>query len=288
MDLKPFVEGIEKQNLNVEGVVVYQHGREIARRRWVPEQPKNVYSVSKSFASIAIGMAIDEGKLRLSDSVVRVMNREKRDPRWDALTLEHLLTMTMGHLDDERPEDLDGLFSLEISRDPGAYFFYDSGCTHLASAMFTKVTGATIRDYLLDRLFRPLGIPDPDWEESVDGFTLGGYGLRVRTTSMAVFGQFLLQRGKWLGKQLVSAAWIDSATRTQVPTMPSQNEGDYDIGYGYQFWTCRHGAYRCDGKDGQFIVVIPGLDAVVAISSNDENMKPILWAVWDYILPRLI
>jgi hypothetical protein len=69
--------------------------------------------------------------------------------------------------------------------------------------------------------------------------------------------------------------------------MPSQNEGDYDIGYGYQFWTCRHGAYRCDGKNGQFIVVIPGLDAVVAINSDDENMKPILWAVWDHILPQL-
>jgi len=288
MDIKPYVKGIEKQKLNVEGVIVYQHGREIARHRWIPEQPKHVWSVSKSFASIAIGMAIDEGKLRLSDRVAQVLNRKKPGPRWNALTLEHLLTMTMGHVGEARPEDLNGLLSLEITRDPGTYYFYDSGCSHLASAMFTRVMGVKIRDFLLNRLFRPLGIPDPNWQESSDGcFTLGGYGLEVSTSSMAVFGQFLLQKGNWQGKQLVSTAWLDRATRTQVQTMPTQDAPDYNIGYGYQFWTCRHGAFRCDGKDGQFIVVIPSLDAVVAISSNDENMKPILWTVWDYIFPQL-
>jgi CubicO group peptidase (beta-lactamase class C family) len=287
MDLKPYVEGIEKQNLNVDGVVVYQHGGEIARHRWIPEEPRHVWSVSKSFASIAIGMAVDEGKLRLSDRVVQILNREKREPRWNALTLEHVLTMTMGHPEYARTDNIDEIFTFEITREPGTYFLYDSSCTLLASAMFTKVTGQKIRDYLLDRLFRPLGIPDPFWEESVDGYTIGAVGLHISTSSMAVFGQFLLQRGNWHGKQLVSPSWIDRATRTQVPTRPSQNKSDYDIGYGYQFWTCRHGAYRCDGKNGQFVVVIPGLDAVVAINSDDENMKPILWAVWDHILPQL-
>jgi len=287
MDLKPYAEGIEEQDLNVEGVVVYQHGREIARRRWISERPRHVWSVSKSFTSIAIGMAIDEGKLKLSDHVTQVLGWDKTQPYWKTLTLEHLLTMTMGHPEYSRPATLDEILPFEITREPGSYFLYDSTCTFLASAMLTKITGSTVRDYLLDRLFRPLGIHDPVWEQSSDGYSMGAVGLEITTTDMALFGQFLLQRGNWKGKQLVSTAWIDGATRTQVSTSTTQDKPDHDLGYGYQFWTCRHGAYRCDGKNGQFIVVLPALDAVAAINSDEENMKPVLWAVWDYILPQL-
>ncbi|MCL2832303.1 MAG: beta-lactamase family protein [Treponema sp.] len=288
MDLQQYFSHIEKMGLNVEGVVVYLHGKEIARQRRIPEKPKNVWSVSKSFTSIAIGMAIDEGRLKLSDSVTKILDRENPDARWKALTLEHLLTMTMGHPEYSRPDNIDEIFLFEITRDPGTYFLYDSACTLLASAMLTRTTGLKVRDYLLDRLFRRLGIKDPVWEESRDGYTAGAVGLEITTTDMAVFGQFLLQRGNWKGKQLVSSAWIEAATRTQVPTMPAQDKADYDLGYGYQFWTCRHGAFRCDGKNGQFIIVLPSLDAVIAINSDEENMKPILWAVWDYFLPELI
>jgi len=154
--------------------------------------------------------------------------------------------------------------------------------------MLTKATGQKLRDYLLDRLFRPLGIPDPEWLESDDGYNTAANGLSLTTSEMALFGRFLLQRGNWEGRQLVSASWIDRATRTQVPTRAAHSKPDYDLGYGYQFWTCRHGAYRCDGKDGQYVIVIPGLDAVVTINSTDEeNAKAILWAVWDHILPQL-
>jgi CubicO group peptidase (beta-lactamase class C family) len=287
MNLQPYIEDIEKQKLKVEGLIVFQRGRELARHRWVPESPRHVFSVSKSFSSVAVGMAIDEGLLRLSDGVARVLGRKGSDPRWDALTLEHLLTMNMGHTEPSRPQSVELALGLVLDKEPGATYFYDSTCTLLASAMLTKVTGLKLRDYLLDRLFRPLGIPDPLWEESDDGYSMGGVGLHITTSDMLAFGRFLLQRGNWEGKQLVSTAWLDAATRTQVATMPSQNSPDYNIGYGYQFWTCRHGAFRCDGKNGQFIVVIPSLDAVIAINSDDENMKPVLWAVWDNILPQL-
>ena len=287
MDIKPFADEIERQKLNVEGVLALRQGREIAYHRWVPELPRTVYSVSKSFASIAVGMAIEEGKLQLSDRLTQVFKREKPDPRWDSLTLEHLLTMTMGHAEFSRPQSVEEALSFELTGEPGSRFFYDNTCTFLASAMLSKATGLKLRDYLLDRLFRPLGIPDPEWEESEDGYTIGATGLFLTTQDMARFGQFLLQRGNWKGSQLVSAAWIDGATRTQVATRSSGGSPDYDLGYGYQFWTCRHGAFRCDGKLGQFIVVIPALDAVIAINSNEENMERILWVVWDHILPQL-
>ena len=287
MDLKPFIDGMEKQKLKVEGIIVFQRDRELGRHRWVPEQSRTTFSVSKSFVSIAVGMAIDEGKLRLSDRVTQILKGQKPDSRWDALNLEHLLTMTMGHAEFTRPQSVEEAFSYELIRDPGTFFLYDNTCTFLASAMLTEVTGFKLRDYLLDRLFRPLGIPDPEWLESKDGYTIGATGLFLTTSDLALFGRFLLRRGNWEGRQLVSAAWIDGATRTQVPTLTTQKKPDYDLGYGYQFWTCRYGAYRCDGRDGQFVIVFPALDAVVTINSNEDNLMPILWAVWDYILPQL-
>ena len=287
MNIKLFAEKMEKHNLKIEGIIVFQRGRECARHRWTPEQPRTVYSVSKSFVSIAVGMAIDEGKLRLSDRVTHVFQRQKPDSRWDSLTLEHLLTMTMGHAEFSRPKTVKEALSYELDADPGTCFFYDNTCTFLASCMVTKATGLNVRDYLLDRLFRPLGIDDPQWPESDDGYTIGSTGLMLTTSQMSVFGRFLLQRGNWEGRQLASAAWIDGATRTHVPTYPAHSKPDNDQGYGYQFWTCRYGAYRCDGKNGQFIIVFPALDAVVSINAEEENQQHILWNVWDYILPQL-
>ena len=287
MDIKPFVNSIERLKFNVEGIHVFQHSKEIAKHRWVPEQVRTIYSVSKSFVSIAAGMAIDEGKLKLKDKVTKVVPGNPSDPRWDSITLQHLLTMSIGSTDFYRPQSVEEAYSYKLTAEAGERFTYDNTCTFLASVMITKVTGLKVRDYLVTRLFRPLGIPDPQWAESADGYTIGANGLELTTSQLATFGRFLLQRGNWDGKQLVSASWIDAASRTQVPTWKPNAERDYDIGYGYQFWTCRHGAYRCDGKDGQFVIVFPALDAVVAINANEADPEPILYAVWDHVLPQL-
>jgi len=292
MNLKPFIEEIEKQKLRVEGIKVVQKGMDIAGHRWIPECRRNVHSVSKNFASIAVGMAIDEGKLRLSDRVTQFFKQDEppgsiQEERWNALTLEHLLTMNMGHTEFSRPASVKEALSYELSAYPGTSFCYDNTCTFLASAMLTIATGCTLKDYLLERLFLPLGISDIQWRASGDGYTVGATDLFLTTSEMALFGSFLLRRGSWEGKQLVSASWIDAATRTQVPTN-LKNKPDYNLGYGYQFWTCRHGAYRCDGKDGQYLVVLPALDAVVSINSDEKNAEPILWAVWDHILPEIL
>jgi CubicO group peptidase (beta-lactamase class C family) len=287
IDLKPFITGIESQKLRVEGIQVIR-GEELAGEyRWIPEAPRNVYSVSKSFTSMAVGMAVDEGKLRLRDKALDAFPGLPHAQGAESLTLEHLLTMHRGYSEFTRPRSVEEALSHNLDRKPGEQFFYDNACTFLASAMVTKAMGRTVRELLVERLFGPLGIPEPVWEESDDGHTIGATGLELSTSSLGRFGRFLLRRGNWEGKQLVSSAWIDAATRTQVSTLPTQSSPDYNLGYGYQFWTCRHGAYRCDGKNGQFVVVFPALDAVVAVNSDEENMKPILYAVWDHILPLL-
>jgi CubicO group peptidase (beta-lactamase class C family) len=288
MDIGSFVKAIEKQRLNCEGVIVLQHGAKIAEHRWIPEAPRNSFSVSKSFVSVAIGMAIDSGKMSLNSRVADFFPeccRSKPGKRLSALTLEHLLNMTRGHRAFSRPATVADALAQPLAYQPGEHFIYDNGSTFLASAMFTRAMGVPVREFLLDALFRPLGIPDPQWPQSSDGHTVGATGLALSTSDLARFGQFLLQRGQWQGRQLVSSAWIDNAGRPQVNTR--SRRPDWDIGYGFGFWPCRYGAFRADGKDGQFVVVLPRQDAVVAINSNEEKPYPILYAVWEEILPLL-
>jgi len=118
------------------------------------------------------------------------------------------------------------------------------------------------------------------------GICLGGYGLRVRTEDIARFGQFCLQRGMWNGKQLLPAAWIDVATSRQVSN-GSNPKSDWEQGYGFQFWRCRHGAYRGDGAFGQYCVVMPEQDMVIAITSGLKDMQAVLNLIWDRLLPGI-
>ena len=147
-----------------------------------------------------------------------------------------------------------------------------------------KVTGQTVLEYLKPRLFDPLGIAQPRWDNSPEGISLGGYGLFLCTEDIAKFGQLYLQNGNWLGKQLVPAQWITQATSKQVSN-GSDPSRDWDQGYGFQFWRCRHDAYRGDGKDGQFCILLPKMDAVIAITANTGDMQAELNVVWDKLLP---
>jgi CubicO group peptidase (beta-lactamase class C family) len=110
--------------------------------------------------------------------------------------------------------------------------------------------------------------------------------LFIRTEDIAKFGQLYLQKGKWNGKQLLPAEWVKQASSKQVSN-GSDPQGDWDQGYGFQFWRCRHGAFRGDGKDGQFCIVLPEQDAVVAITANTSDMQAELNIVWDKLLPAL-
>jgi CubicO group peptidase (beta-lactamase class C family) len=149
--------------------------------------------------------------------------------------------------------------------------------------MFTRAMGTTARDFLLDALFRPLGIAAPPWPATAAGHTNRATGLVLTTSALARFGQFLLQRGQWEGAQLVSPNWIDYITHSQINTRAHRP----DLGYGCGFWSSPHDAYRADGKDGQFIIVLPREDAIIAINANEPNSPAILDTVWNEVLPLL-
>jgi len=287
MEIASFVAAIERQKLNCEGIVILRHGEKIAEHRWIPEAPRNCRSVSKGFIAVAAGMAIDRGKLSLDSRAADAFPELVRKPgkHLAALTLEHLLTMSRGHKKFSRPATVAEALAQPLAFQPGSRFVYDNGSTLLASAMFTRATGSAARDFLLDALFRPLGMGAPPWPETADRHTNGATGLALTTSDLARFGQFLLQRGGWEGQQLVSSGWIDYITRPQINT--GSRRPDSDLGYGCGFWPSRHGAYRADGKDGQFVIVLPREDAVIALNANEPNSPAILNAVWDEVLPLL-
>src|SRR6185295_17230962 len=147
-------------------------------------------------------------------------------------------------------------------------------------------TGMTVLDYLRPRRFEPLGFKDPVWVMSPQGITAGAYGLSIRTEEIARFGELYLHKGMWNGKQLIPATWVAQATAIQTST-GSAPASDWDQGYGYQFWRSRHNSFRGDGAFGQYCMVIPELDAVVAITSGVRNMQQVINLVWDKLLPAM-
>lgn len=292
-----FVEAADKINA-MHSFMIVRHGQVIAEGWWKPEaadKPHVLNSVSKSFNSTAIGLAIAEGKLNLDDPVLKFFPNDAPADTSDnlkAMTVRDLLTMTCGH--DTEPKAAGGAPSVKqflahpVVYKPGTHFQYNTMGAYTLSAIVTKATGQTSLEYLKPRLFEPLGIENPRWDSSPEGNSLGGYGLYLRTEDIAKLGQLYLQKGKWNGKQLIPETWIEQATSKEVPNDKESHAdigADWKQGYGFQFWRCQHDAYRADGAGGQFIVVMPDQDAVVAITADHANMQAELDAIWGHLLP---
>ncbi len=294
--VRAFVEAADQNIDSLHSVMLVRHGHVVAEGWWAPycaESPHSLFSLSKSFTSTAVGLAIAEGKLSLDDEVLKFFPEEAPAAPNNNLKLmrvSDLLRMSTGQ-QSEAPRTVDqpwtkSFLSQPVPFKPGTHFLYNTMGTYMLSAIVQKVTGMTVLDYLRPRLFGPLGIEHPTWETSPQGISAGGFGLSIRTEDIARFGQLYLQRGKWQGRQLVPAAWIDAATARQTSN-GSNPQSDWDQGYGYQFWRCRHGAYRGDGAFGQFCVVLPEQDAVIAITSGTKDMQSVLNLVWDKLLPAM-
>jgi CubicO group peptidase (beta-lactamase class C family) len=293
--VQEFVEAVEKLD-SLNSFMLVRHGNVVAEGWWTPygpQSPHSLYSLSKSFTSTAVGLAIAEGKLKLDDEVLKFFPDDapsEPSSNLKAMRVSDLLRMNTGH-QSEPPRKADEpwtktFLAHPVPFKPGTHFLYNTSATYMQSAIVQKVTGQTVLDYLTPRLFEPLGIEHPTWETSPQGISTGGYGLSIRTEDIAQFGQLYLQKGKWHGKRLVPESWIDAATARQ--TSNGSNPGsDWDQGYGYQFWRCRHGAYRGDGAFGQFCIVLPEQDAVIAITSGLRDMQAVLNLVWDKLLPAM-
>jgi CubicO group peptidase (beta-lactamase class C family)/dienelactone hydrolase len=281
---------------SMNSVMLVRHGHVIAEGWWAPYDagsPHSLYSLSKSFTSTAVGLAVAEGKLSLDDAVLKFFPDDapaEPSRNLKAMRVRDLLRMNTGQQTEPARTAAQSwtrsFLAQPVPLKPGTHFLYNTSGTYMLSAIVQKATGQTVLDYLRPRLFEPLGIERPTWEASPQGISAGGYGLSIRTEDIAKFGQLYLRKGKWEGKQLVPASWVEAATRLQTSN-GSSPDSDWDQGYGYQFWRCRHGAYRGDGAFGQFCIVLPEQDAVVAITSGVRDMQAVLNLVWDHLLPAL-
>ena len=294
-----FFEATAKSGLEFHSIMINRNGKLVAEGWWEPfrkEYLHTLYSLSKSFTSTAIGMLHDEGKLTVNDKVISFFPDKLPAVVSDnlaAMRVHDLLTMHTGHEDDtmgplrrEGGDDwVKGFLQLEVPRKPGSNFLYNTGATYMLSAIAQQLTGENLMQYLKPRLFDPLGITGADWEEDPMGINVGGYGLRIRTQDILNFGQLYLQEGQWNGKQLISREWVAEATKKQVNSQ--DNDSDWGQGYGYQFWRCKPGCYRGDGAFGQYCIVVPEKNAVIAITSESHNMGASMQLVWDHILPAM-
>jgi CubicO group peptidase (beta-lactamase class C family) len=291
-----FIEAADKKIESMNSFMLVRRGHVVAEGWWAPysaESPHSLYSLSKSFTSTAVGLAIAEGKLKVSDEVLKFFPEDApKEPskNLQAMRVSDLLRMSTGHQDEPKrtPETpwTKTFLAQPVRFKPGTHFLYNTTATYMLSAIVQKATGMTVLDYLKPRLFEPLGIEHPTWETSPQGITTGGFGLSIRTEDIAKFGQLYLQRGVWNGKQIVPAEWIRAATARQTSN-GSNPQSDWEQGYGYQFWRCRHGAFRGDGAFGQYCIVMPEQGAVIAITSGVKDMQAVLNLVWDKLLPAM-
>jgi CubicO group peptidase (beta-lactamase class C family) len=298
-----FLSKIKEENHELHSFMLLKNGEVISECWWEPYAPQyrhQLFSLSKSFTSTAIGMAVNEGLLTVDTLLADIFKEEIAelgndvDEKIKKMTVKHILMMGTGMEYEKwdfwntQTNNVKNFLSSHIKNEPGSVFFYHTLATYMQSAVITKLTGEKLVDYLKPRLFDPLGI-DPFWEEDYRGISYGGFGLNLKTEEIAKFGQLYLQKGNWNGKQLVSESWIAEATSKQIDNAaPSEHEqGDWNQGYGYQFWMCKpEGVYRGDGMFGQFCIVMPDADSVIAITSN-ADMQRVQDLIWDILLPAL-
>lgn len=306
------IENSENPEVVIHSVMIVQNGKvrkEYWRGKAAPDEAHILFSVSKTFTATAIGMLVDEGKLKITDKVISFFPNDLPEvvsENLSKMTIRDLLTMSCGQDKETTVNDIKGsvvkaFLASEVPYTPGEYFWYNSVGTYMLSAITQKVSGQDLVEYLYPRLFEPLGIDKPIWDKCPDGICIGGWGLYLKTEDLAKMGQLMLQNGKWNDKQLISSEWIAEASAKQVESRPatwtpeavkeaglSAENSDWMHGYGYQMWRGRYNSYRADGARGQYIFVFPDYDAVIAVTADSPNLQAEINLIFDTLVPAII
>ncbi|WP_263090886.1 serine hydrolase domain-containing protein [Curtobacterium sp. RIT-PI-V] len=298
--VRAFVDALESTpGVEPHSLMLLRHGQVAAEGWWQPYAADRVhllYSLSKSFTAAAVGIAVREGLIDLDATALSYfpeLDVEITDERSRRIRVRHLLAMASGHreeaLDRARAADpsnlVRGFLLTPPDEEPGTVFAYNQPCTYTLGAIVRRVSGGSLVDYLRPRLLDPLGVDDLAWRRDETGAELGFSGCYTTTDAVAKLGQLYLQRGVWEGERILDEDWVAAATTTQVEN-PAEENPDWSQGYGFQFWMARHG-FRGDGAYGQFCVVLPEHDVVLAITGQSLDMQAVLDAAWQHLLPAV-
>nr|WP_319489797.1 serine hydrolase [uncultured Caproiciproducens sp.] len=282
--IKQFFEELDScSQIRVHSVMLLRHGKLIAQgsfKPYSPSYPHMMFSLSKSITGMAVGIAIAEGLLTLDEKIIDIFPEKGimfRSPRINNITIRHLLNMTSGIKFNEvgsfvEKDWVRAYLASDCIFEPGSDFIYNSMNSYLLSAIVRKKSGTGLVEYLTPRLFAPMEIENVTWETCPLGIEKGGWGLYLHIADMAKLGQLYLQGGRWTvdgeTRQLVPEEWIQESTKVQTP--PRENGSA--VGYGYQLWDFgAKDAYQYNGVFGQYVIMLPQHDMVVAITSGSQN-----------------
>jgi CubicO group peptidase (beta-lactamase class C family) len=300
--ISALLDRLEAPGVEGHSLMVVRHGQVVAEGWWAPYsagRPQLLYSLTKSFTSVAVGLTIADGLLSLDDRVVEVLPDHvpaDLSEQGRRLTVHHLLSMTAGHRTDSlaeawllEPQDLiKGFLRVPFADPEGTRHTYDNATTFVLARMVERVTGRGLPELLDERLFQPMGIEHAEWDRVGDGAAFGFHGLHLTTEEVAAFGELLLRGGRWDDRQLVPRDWVERATRQHIGVGQFE-DGCWDgslRGYGYQFWVSLHGFFG-DGAYGQQCVVVPSHDLVVVVTGAVTQEQAMPKAIWECLLPGL-
>ena len=301
--INDFLNAVDTGRQEIHSFMFIRHGKVIAEGWWGPYGPEYrhiMYSASKTFTATAIGLAVTENRLKLTDKITSFFPYSLPDAignNMRELTVENLLTMSVGQdpagMGGGSEEDwIASFIANEPVHKPGTVFKYNNMATFMLSAIVQQVTGQNLFDYLMPRVFNPLSIRGIDWDRNPQGIDMGMIGLRLRTEDMAKFGQLLIQKGKWNNKQLIPESWVKEATSFKIESNDPSNKApkelnDWAQGYCYQMWRGRNNTVRLDGMGGQFVIMVPDKDAIVVLTSNARSTQEELNMVHKYLIPAI-
>jgi CubicO group peptidase (beta-lactamase class C family) len=293
-----FLDAVEAAGMDLHSLMILRHGVVVAEGWWAPYRSDDIqllYSLSKTFLAMAVGIAIGEGRFSTEDLVADLLPDlvpESLPDHLRQLRVRHLLSMASGHREETLPrivamgpDPVRNFLALAPDEPPGSVFAYNQGNSLALSQIITSMTGQRVVDYLRPRLFDPLSIDEAEWLPTPTGIDQGFSGLHVTTESVAKLGQLVLRNGRWGDTQLVPAEFVAECRRPQVGNSRQLASPDWREGYGYQMWMCRHGAQRGDGAFGQLAVVLPDADAVIACTAQVIDMQAELDLIWEHLLP---
>jgi len=292
--LLKFLKNEQSINSEIHSFQLYQNNELLASVALPPYttlQQGQLYSLSKSFTSTAIGIACDMGIVKTSDRVVDIFKEEAPlaiSEQLSKLTVHHLLSMNTGHEACTMPSiaqstnGVKAFFENEIKYTPGTHFTYNTGATYMLSAIITKLTGMTLLDFLSEKLWQPLAITPIMWQQSGGAISEGGIGLYLSCEDISKLGLLYLNKGQYNGKRILSAKWVEEA---QKPHSDNSVNGtpDWSSGYGYQFWKNANEGYRGDGAFGQYCLILPDSNIVFSALTETWNMQDELTEIFRYL-----
>jgi CubicO group peptidase (beta-lactamase class C family) len=288
-------QAVAERDLGLEGLHIWRDRHAPVTHRWVSDDRRDVFSISKTFTSVAVGIAQAEGLLDLNDPVLTHLPQfaDTAADGVEQMTIRHLLSMTAGNdyrwddaAADHRDDPAQDFLSTALVAEPGTTYAYRGTNSYVLGRIIHAVSGLDLRDYLMPRLFEPLAIPNPQWHRCPLGFPLGAVGLFLRTEEIARLGETLLNNGQFDNRQLVPADYVQLMTSETTTT----NRPDPDNQtYGLHCWLCsRDGAWRMDGIYGQFSIMLPRHRACITVTAHYEKPTThILDAIWAELVPYL-